>query len=348
MQFPSALPAARLRDPFTAPILRWGILGPGWIAQRFVSSVQRNTRQNIAAVGGTSLEKAQDFADQYHIKKAYGSSEELIQDNDIDVIYISTPHPSHFPCALKAIMAGKHVLIEKPLALNVNEISKLTEEARKAKVFMMEAMWTWFLPKFDVLTQILEEEIIGDIHSVIADHGEHFTSDHRIMRADLAGGPLLDLGLYPVSLATKILGPAQTVLATGQKAPSGVNGQANIILSHHGNKQSSIHTTLLGHTPGSAVLSGTKGYIFLDGMFYKPGNFQVYNNDKRVIIYEEPKYSYDELFHEAIHLAYCVGDGLIESPIHSLYDSRVAMDVIDKVRNQLGIVFNEERNIRVN
>lgn len=344
MQFPSALPSARTPDPLKAPVLRWGILGPGWIAQRFVVSLQKSTRQKIVAVGDVSLEGAQTFADRFGIKKAYGSTESLVQDPEIDVVYISTPHPFHLPCALLAIQAGKHVLIEKPLALNAAEVSRLKDEAKKKKVFLMEAMWTWFLPKFDVLSQVLEEKVIGDIHSIIADHGEHFTPDHRIMRADLAGGPLLDLGSYPVAFATKILGPARKVLAAGQAAPSGVNGQANIIISHSDDNQSSIHTTLFSHTPGSAVIAGTEGYIFLEGMFYTPGSFHIYNNDKRVVTYEEPKFSYDQLFYEAVHLAYSVGEGLLESPIRPLNDTVMTMEVIDDVRRQLGIVFNEEHN----
>ncbi|MGK9174604.1 Gfo/Idh/MocA family oxidoreductase [Yokenella regensburgei] len=344
MQFHKPLPVARTPDGKKAPALRWGIIGPGWIANRFVSSVQKSTRQQILAVADISLKGAQDFASSHDIPFAYGSVEELVYNKDIDVVYISVPHPAHFTCAMEAIRAGKHVLVEKPLALNGSEVQKLRDAARQNKVFLMEAMWTWFLPKFDVLRQVLEEGMIGEVHSIIADHGEHFGPEHRIMRADLAGGPLMDLGSYPVAFATKILGRPENVLASGQPAPAGVNGQASIILSHANGNQSSIHTTLFSHTPGSAVIAGTEGYIFMEGMFYTPGNFHIFNNDKQKITYEEPRFAYDQLYHEAAHVAYCIEQGLLESPLRPLEDSLVTMQTLDEVRKQLGIVFNEERD----
>ncbi len=343
MALPSHLPQARNPDPLSVPSLSWGILGPGWIAQRFVTSVREHTGQHIHAVGDINLASARQFGERFGIPKAYGSSQELVADKDIDVVYISTPHHTHFPCALQAINAGKHVLIEKPLALNASEVAQLRDLARSKKVFMMEAMWTWYLPKYDVLRQLLAERVIGEIHSVIADHGEHFGPEHRIMRADMAGGPLLDLGSYPVALATKILGPALQVLASGQPSPAGVNGQASIILRHAHDHQSSLHTTLFSHTPGSATLAGTEGFIFIEGMFYTPGPFHVYNNQREVISYQEPRASYDQLYHEAVHLAFCVAAGLTESPLRPLDDSLVTMQTIDEVRRQLGIVFDQER-----
>ncbi|WP_213992961.1 Gfo/Idh/MocA family oxidoreductase [Sodalis sp. dw_96] len=343
MALPTRLPVARNPDPLRAPTLRWGILGPGWIAQRFVASVKEHTQQNIVAVGNIDLAGARAFAERFGIPRAWGSSEELINDPNVDVVYISTPHHLHLPCALAAMRAGKHVLVEKPLALNAREVSLLRDTAQSCHVFLMEAMWTWFLPKFDVLSQLLEARVIGEIRSIVADHGEHFNPDHRIMRADMAGGPLLDLGSYPVAFATKLLGPAKSVLASGQQAPTGVNGQASIILTHQDDNQSVLHTTLLSHTPGAATIAGTEGFIVLDGMFYTPGSFHVYDNDKHVIHYEEPKYAYDHIYHEAVHLAYCIGQGLTESPLRSIEDSLITMQTIDEVRRQLGIVFDQER-----
>ena len=137
----------------------------------------------------------------------------------------------------------------------------------------MEAYWTDFLPKFDVLRQLLADGVLGEIHTILADHGEHFTPEHRIMRPDMAGGPLLDLGTYPVALATKILGSAEQVLAIGQVAPTGVNGQASILLSHAGDAQSVLHTTLFSHTPCEAVIAGSLATLRIPGLFYAPGDF---------------------------------------------------------------------------
>jgi predicted dehydrogenase len=325
--------------------LRWGILGPGWIAERFVGSLKENTRQEIVAVGGArSLEKAQAFADRWAIPKAFPDTEELAGDPGVDAVYVATPHHHHLPCALTAIGAGKHVLVEKPLALNANEAARMAEAAKRKNVLCVEAYWTDFLPKFDVLRQVFRDGILGEIHTVLADHGEHFGPEHRIMRADMAGGPLLDLGTYPVAFAIKILGPAEKVLAFGQQAPSGVNGQASILLAHKGDAQSVLHTTLFSHTPCQAVVAGSQGTLTIPGSFYAPGDFWIADNDNVVRLRhrEEPN-RYQQLYHEAVHFARCVGEGLTESPVRLLSDSIATLRTLDEVRRQLGIVFNEEK-----
>jgi predicted dehydrogenase len=164
--------------------------------------------------------------------------------------------------------------VEKPLGLNAAEVRQLADEARRNRVFLMEALWTVFPPKFDVLRQVLDDGLLGEVRSEIADHGEHFGPGHRIMRADLAGGPLLDLGTYPVTLATTVLGPAERVLASGQPAPGGVNGQASILLAHAGGNQSVLHTTLFSKTPTSATIAGTDATVTIPGPFYQPGGFR--------------------------------------------------------------------------
>jgi len=349
LAFPSSLPTARSRDPLRAPTLRWGILGPGWIAERFVPSLKEHTRQEIVAVGGArSHAKVLAFAERWGIPKACPSVEELVGDPAIDAVYVATPHHRHFPDTLAAIEAGKHALVEKPLTLNAAEAKKLAEAARRKGVLLMEAYWTDFLPKFDVLRQVLADGVLGEIHTVLADHGEHFGPGHRIMRADMAGGPLLDLGTYPVAFATKVLGPPRKVLASGQWAPSGVNGQASILLSHEGDAQSVLHTTLFGHTPCQAVVAGSRGTLTIPGSFYAPGNFHIADNDNLVRLeYREEPNRYQQLYHEAVHFAACVGEGLRESPIRPLADSIVTLETLDEVRRQLGIVFDEERSSRL-
>jgi predicted dehydrogenase len=345
MALPASLPTARGQDPLRAPTLRWGILGPGWIAERFVKSLQDKTRQDIVAVGATSMAKAQAFADRFAIPRAYAGTAELVADPGIDAVYVATPHHRHFPCALAAIEAGKHVLVEKPLALNADEARRLGAAARRRNVLCMEAYWTDFLPKFDVLRQVFADGLLGELHTVLADHGEHFGPEHRIMRADMAGGPLLDLGTYLVAFAIRVLGPAAKVLASGQQAPSGVNGQASILLSHTGDAQSVLHTTLFSHTPCQAVVAGSLATLTIPGAFYAPGDFCITANDRVTQLwYREEPNRYRQLYHEAIHFACCVGEGRVESPIRTLSDSTVTLETIDEVRRQLGIVFNEEKS----
>ncbi|CUX06675.1 Trans-1,2-dihydrobenzene-1,2-diol dehydrogenase (fragment) [Agrobacterium fabacearum S56] len=205
MSFPKTLPTARIRPVMEAPPLRWGILGSGWIADKFVESVKAHTRQDIAAVGSRFRASAVAFAARWDIPGVYDSYEALVSADDIDIIYVASPHNMHCDHALLAIEAGKHVLVEMPMALNFAQAQSMVTAARRKGVFLAEALWTYFLPKFDVLQQVLDAGAIGEIRSVYTEYGEYLPRDHRIFDANLAGGPLLDLGTYPVSLLKNFL-----------------------------------------------------------------------------------------------------------------------------------------------
>ena len=343
MTFPKSLPQPRLLDQTAVPPLRWGIVGPGWIAERFVMALKADTRQQVVAVQSSDPVRARAFAERLGIPKSFGARD-MLGDPAVDVVYVATVHNRHLPDALAAIEAGKHVLVEKPIALNVAQAKRLTKAASAKRVMLMEAYWADFLPKFDVIRQLLADGALGSVRTVIADHGEWFGPEHRIMRPDLAGGPMLDLGTYPVALATKVLGRPVRVLATGEQAPSGVNGQAAMLLVHQDGAQSVLHTSLLAHTPGNAIISGTAGMLTIPGRFYTPGPFALIANDLTTRLdFEEPRNHYGQLFHEALHFAACVGEGRTESPIRSLDDSILTLEVMDEARRQLGALFEEER-----
>ena len=202
-------------------------------------------------------------------------------DPSLDVIYVATPHNLHHEHVLLALGAGKHVLVEKPMALNRAQAAEMIALAREKGVFFAEALWTYFLPKFDVLQQVFDAGILGEIKSVHTDYGEYFTRDHRIFDARLAGGPLLDLGTYPVSLLTKLLGVPQQVVGVGQADPSGVNGQLSVILTDAAGNQGTMSTTLYGFTPTNAVIVGTGGTVRFGSEFNLPGPFEVISADGR-------------------------------------------------------------------
>ena len=342
--FPTSLPEPQLADPQTLPALRWGILGPGWIAAHFAKALREQGRQQITAVAGRNGEKTRAFADKWAIPQIFASVEELLAARDLDAVYIATPHNHHFPDGMKALQAGKHVLIEKPLALNAREGAQLQAEAQRQGVLCMEAMWCDFTPKYSVLRQLLADGALGELHTLIADHGEFFTPDHRIFNADLAGGPMLDLGSYLIAFSTMVGGAPTAIQACGQPAEGGVNGQASMLLQHHNGMHSVLNTTLFSNTPGRAVIAGRDATIVLDGQFYAPGGFVMTSSQGgKTLRWEEPCNRYAQLHHEADHFAWCVGQGLASSPIRSLETSLQTLSVMDEVRRQLGIVFNEEK-----
>ncbi|MET0863249.1 MAG: Gfo/Idh/MocA family oxidoreductase [Nakamurella sp.] len=341
--FPTSLPLPRTPDSMDAPPLRWGVMGPGWIAERFIGSLHRHTQQKVLAVGSRDLSRSTAFASKNGVDRAYGSYQDLLADPDIDVIYIATPHNAHYPCALMSLMAGKHTLVEKPMALNAGQAGRLAEIAADQGVFFMEALWTQFLPKFDVIRQLLEAGALGEIHTVLADHGEFFEDDHRIMRHDLAGGPLLDLGTYPVAFAQWVLGNPVRVLATGQPHPAGVNGQASAILVNSDGNEALVHCTIFSGTPTTAVIAGSAATLTIPGPYYQPGSMTLTSVDGAQLSWTEPAVAHDALHFEAAEVARRISAGESGSPLRTLADSIATMAIIDEMRQQIGIVFNEER-----
>ncbi|MEP6856639.1 MAG: Gfo/Idh/MocA family oxidoreductase [Pedococcus sp.] len=340
MTLPTILPAPRTPDPMDAPPLRWGVLGTGWIAEQFVAAVQAGTRQQVHAVGSRTEAAAEAFAVRVGATAAYGSYEALVADPKVDVVYVATPHNFHHPNARLALEAGKHVVVEKPMGLDAAQCQDLAELARGRGLFLMEALWTLFLPKFDVIRQLLELGALGTVHSVIADMGEHFEPNHRIMRADLAGGPLYDLGTYPVMLATWVLGEPVEVTALGARAPSelsadGVNGQTAALLRTAAGGVAAVHVSLLGDSPTTATIVGSEATLTIDGPFYQPGGFTVTDTDGRALRWEEPAVAHAGLHFEAAEAARRITAGETSSPLRPMDDTIATMSALDAVRARL-------------
>lgn len=342
--FPATLPAPRRHPENQIPTLRWGIVGPGWIADHFASALRHHTQQQLVAVSSRSLEKAQAFASKWDIPHAVEGIDALLSRPDIDVVYIATPHNHHFPDGLRALQAGKHVLIEKPLALNAQQALQLQQEAHKQQRLCIEAMWCDYAPKYDVIRQLLADGALGDIHTLLADHGEYFTPDHRIFNRDLAGGPMLDLGSYLIGFSIFVAGAPSHIVAQGQPAPGDVNGQTSMLLTHANGMHAVLNTTLFSNTPGTAVIAGRDATLYLDGQFYAPGNFRLTSSDGRQTLrWEEPTNRYSQLSYEIEHTAWCIHQGLTDSPVRPFATVLDTLHTMDTVRQQIGVVFNEER-----
>jgi predicted dehydrogenase len=324
------------------PSLRWGVLGTGWIASRFVASLQASTSQQVAAVGSRTQASAEAFAAAAGIERAHGSADALVGDPDVDVVYIATPHHLHRSGALLAVDAGKHVLVEKPIGVNAVEAQEISAAALAAGVFCMEAMWTLFLPRLDVVRQVLGAGLLGDVRTVLADHGEHFDPPHRILDPAMAGGSLLDLGTYVTTLATWALGPATRVQASGEMTATGVNGQAAMLLTHAGDATSVLHSTLLTRTPTSATIAGTEATLTLPGPFFMPGDVVVTSADgSRCVTWTDPEpIGHGALFHSALEVARCIGEGRLESPLHPATSVQANLRALDEVTRQLGITYS--------
>ncbi|WNM27270.1 Gfo/Idh/MocA family oxidoreductase [Demequina capsici] len=337
--FTTVFPAPRLFAPGQGePSLRWGVIGPGSIAGWFVSAMRTRTAQTVAAVSSRSLERAEEFAARHGIARAYGSTEQLLADPEIDVIYIAATQNEHVNLGLAAIAAGKHVLVEKPLAMTAAEAQTMVDAARAQGVLLMEAMWSRYQPKASVIRQLLADGVLGEIRHVHADHGQSLPAGHRLYRADLGGGALFDLGIYPVQLDSMVLGAPQSIHVTGAMTDSGVDAHATLVLGH-GTAQSTLTTSMIARTPTTAVIAGSEACLALDGPFHVPADMVLTGNQflGERHVWSDPTGVglMDALCWEATALATYVGEQRLESPLHTHQETVSIIGTLEEALRQI-------------
>jgi predicted dehydrogenase len=331
------------RTPPQAPSLRWGVIGAGGIAGTFVSAAHTYSNQRFFAVAARSPQRAAEFGREYSIERVHPTYESLVADPEVDVVYIATTHNAHAELALLAIEAGKHVLVEKPFATERAEAASVAHAAREAQVFAMEAMWTRYIPQADVIRQMLDEGVIGAVETVVADFGFHcpFDPHHRLYDPEQAGGALLDAGVYPISFTSWVLGPPQSVSATGHVASTGVDSDATVLIDH-GGRQSVALTSLITTLPVRAMIAGSLGWIDVHSPFLGPSGLTLHlgspvDPESRSVSWEDralPKL-HDGLSYEADAVARFVADGLLESPVHSLDETVAIVAALESARAQV-------------
>lgn len=338
MILPSSLPGSRVPDAMSAPALSWGILGTGWIAERFVSALGNNTRQQVVAVGSRSSVTAASFAAQHGIDRSHGSYEALVADPGVDVVYIASPHHLHVQHGVLAMEGGKHVLIEKPMALTMSGLERLFTAADRNGVMCQEGFWSFFLPKFDVIRQVIDDGWLGDLTTVIADHGEWLPPSHRIHDPSMAGGSLHDLGSYLLALSAWAAGAPVTTRATGVMCPTGVIGDVAIALTSSSGTVSSLSTTMLATTPCRAVLTGSTATLETTDAFFFPGAFTVTETASgRTLTWAEPNTRHDALYFEAAEVARRIAAGETTSPIWTRDHSRDVVSALEAINAELGL-----------
>ncbi|TNC17563.1 Gfo/Idh/MocA family oxidoreductase [Georgenia sp. 311] len=333
------LPAAP--DPLDAPPLRWGILGAGGIARSFAHQVPTFSSGEVVAVGSRDGARAAAFAAEFGIRRSHAGYDDLVADDDVDAVYVATPHSEHRAQALLAIEAGKHVLVEKAFTRSAAEAREVFHAARDRGVFVMEAMWTRFLPHMIAIRHLVRSGALGEVVSLYADHGQRLDRDPggRLLNRDLAGGALLDLGVYTVSLAHDLLGTPDAVLASGALTETDVDGQETVLLRFGGRALATCSSTLWTRTPCRAAICGTQGMVEIDGPFYAGSSFTVTIGDDRRTI--DPGHE-GGFQYEAAEVARCVAAGRTESETMSWADTLAVLETMDEVRRQLGVVYPGE------
>ena len=323
--------------------LHWGVLGTGSIAAQFARDLVHLPAARIVAVGSRTQESADRFADAHDIEVRHASYADLVLEEQVDAVYVATPHPVHRECALLAIDAGKPVLVEKPFALNAIEAQEIVRAARDAGTFCMEAMWTRFLPYVVAIRELIAAGRLGELRSVRADFGELFPVDatHRAYAPELGGGALLDLGVYPVSFAMMLLGPPTDIKALHHEAPTGVDGQTVVVMRHENGALSQSSCSFEAKASNTASIHGALGRIEVDGDFYAHSAFRIITSDGDVEVVDIPHVGRG-LRHQAAEVARCLAAGLTESPVLTLDDTLAVMETMDEVRRQIGLVYPGE------
>ncbi len=323
--------------------IKWGILAPGHIAQRFTEHLLTLPDAKIVAVGSRSIDRALQFAETYNIDRAYGSYLELVKDPEIDIIYVASPHSAHYEHCLLALEHGKAVLCEKSFTANAEQAKELVKVAREKSLFIMEAMWTRFLPVYPLVKKLLDSGTIGEVRTVSANYCffREFEAEHRIFNPDLAGGALLDIGIYPLSFAQWVMGEMPEFIESRCKlAPSGVDEQTSIMLTYKGGKSALLHCAFNSFSPTDAYICCKDGFIYIED-FNRATKAEVYKGWEKI---DELKVDFEYgLAFQAAEAMRCLREGLIESPILTHQMSIDCMAIMDKIRADNGIIYPFEK-----
>lgn len=328
--------------------IKWGILGCGRIAGKFADDIQLIENAELIAVGSRSLSNAESFGKKYNVPYMHGSYEELVSNPQVDVIYIASPHAQHHEHTLLCINHNKAVLCEKAFAINSAQAKEMIDAARHRKIFLMEALWTKFLPHFNIVKEYSDSGKLGEIKSVCINFGFKPSEPipQRLFDPNLGGGSLLDIGIYNIFLTLSILGRPQSIDAIMTPAITGVDEQCSIVFRYKNGAIAQLISSFATNLGTEADIAGTNGRIRLTHRFYEPSTtieyFPERFDSKEVIPFEkEAGWGYH---HEIRHVNECLRKGLTESPVMTHADTLLLMELMDEVRRKAGIHYPADRS----
>jgi len=322
---------------------RWGILGTGGIARQFTSDLLL-TGHSVTAVGSRTRESAGQFAALFELPAAHASYEALVADPSVDLVYVATPHPFHYPNARLALEAGKHVLVEKPFTLNAGQAQQLVSLAAGRGLLVLEAMWTRWLPHMTRLREIVAAGTIGEVRSMSADHTQRLPDDpgHRLNALELGGGALLDLGVYPVSFASQLFGVPRSIQATATFKETGADAQVATMFRYAGGQIATTYSASTTQGPNVAVVLGTDGRIEVDSVWYTASGLRVYDGAGTLIEDVRPAVEGRGMQFQAAEAERLVAAGRTASDILPPQETISIMATLDAIREQIGLRYPGE------
>lgn len=321
--------------------IRWGILGAGRIAGKFASDLQFVENAELIAVGSRNQQSADNFGKKFNIKYCHNSYASLVQNNEVDVIYIATPHNLHHENTLLCLQHNKAVLCEKPFAINVRQANEMINVAKQKKVFLMEALWTKFHPHYIKLQEMIRQGLVGEIKAVLVNFGFKPVPPvpARLFDPELGGGTVMDIGIYNVFIAISILGTPDHIDAVMTPASTGVDEQCSIVFKYNNGAMAQLFSTFSSNLATEADICGTNGRIRLTSRFYEPSATIEFYKDKVdskeiITITRETGFGYQ---YEARHVNDCLIKGITESPVNKFADTILLMETLDEIRKIAGI-----------
>lgn len=317
--------------------INWGIIGPGKIARKFAADLLLSENAVLYGVASRDPERAKAFSREFQALEYFGSYEALASDPQVDVVYIATPHPFHFIHAMMCLENGKAVLCEKPMGMDAEQVRKMIDTARKKSLFLMEGMWTRFIPGTEVFMELMQKNVIGEVITLHADFGfkAPYDVNARTFNKKLGGGSLLDIGIYPLYLALLTLGMPNEIKAMARMAGTGVDSYCSMLLSHDNSAKAVLESTFETETPTQATIYGTAGMIKLHRRFHHTEKITLQTDDgvKDIAV----PYRGNGYFHEIEEVNDCLLEGRTESPKLPLSVSLDLALVLDKVKSEIGL-----------
>ncbi|MGW1210258.1 Gfo/Idh/MocA family protein [Streptomyces sp. NPDC002499] len=326
--------------------VRWGILATGGIAAAFTADLVDLPDAEVVAVASRTEASAKAFAERFGIERAYGDWDALAHDEDIDVVYVATPHSAHRVAAGLCLEAGRNVLVEKAFTLNVREADELVALARGRGSFLMEAMWMYCNPMIRRLKALVDDGAIGEVRTIQADFGlaGPFPPAHRLRDPEQGGGSLLDLGVYPVSFAQLLLGEPSDVVARAVLSDEGVDLQTGALLTWESGALASVHCSIVGGLATSASVTGSLGRIDVPDGFFFPDRFVLHRDgrDPQEFTADPADGPRNSLKHEAREVMRALRAGETESPLVPIDGTLAVMRTLDAIRERIGVRYPDE------
>lgn len=321
---------------------RWGILGPGRIAEKFCMALASVEGATVQAVASRDAGRAAEFAKDYHAQSYYGNYNDLISDPEVDIIYIATPHPFHFDQTIACLSNKKAVLCEKPLSMNSRHTSEMIATANANNVFLMEGMWTACMPVIQKVRELVNNDAIGKLQFLAADFGFAAPQDRegRLLNKALGGGAVLDIGVYPISLATLLLGEPVSIKSVSRLTDTSVDEYMNVVLQYEQGETASLFSTIAFNTPIEATLVGTKGHIKIHNPWFKGTDLTIYPESGKQESFSIPHLC-NGFEYEIMEVMNCLEKGALQSDIVTHQVSATVSRIMDEILSQAGVSYDE-------